>query len=437
MTHRVPEGARDLSVAALARVEGEGAMRIRLRDGELEEVAFSIYEPPRFFEGLLAGRRMDEPVDITARICGICPIAYQISAARAIEAACGVTIDEGPIRELRRLIYCGEWIESHALHVYLLHAPDFLGYDSAIALAKDHQEVVEQGLALRKAGTELVRVIGGRASHPVNLRLGGFYRAPSPAELAGVRPLLEAAREQALATVRLVATFDFPELEIDHAFVSLKEEGRYPIDAGRLVASTGLDAPVAAFDEHIVEEHVERSTALHARLSGHDGTFMVGPLARYALAREDLSAVARSAADEVGLPAVVTNPYQSIVVRAVETLEAVEEALAIIDAYDEPDRPAVDVPARAGTGYGASEAPRGILTHRYTIDDDGIIVDARIVPPTAQNQLAVEGDLTSFIDDHRHLDDETLRWQLEQAIRNYDPCISCATHFLDLTVERE
>lgn len=436
MTHRLPERARNLSVEALARVEGEGAMRVRLRDGEVEEVAFSIYEPPRFFEGFLVGRRMDEPVDITARICGICPIAYQISATRAIEAACGLTIDEGPVRELRRLIYCGEWIESHALHIYLLHTPDFLGYDSAIELAGDHRRVVEGGLALRKAGTELVGVIGGRASHPVNLKLGGFYRAPARSELDGVRRLLEEAVEIAVDTVRLVASFEFPELELDHAFVSLYEDGRYPIDAGRLVSSTGLDVPVAAFAEHIVEEHVERSTALHARLSGHDGTFMVGPLARYALAGHLLGPTAQALIDDLALPRVITNPYQSIIVRALETLEACEEALRIIDAYTPPDPPARTVRPQAGVGFGASEAPRGLLTHRYELDANGIITGATITPPTAQNQLAVESDLTAFIAAHSHLDDEPLRWQLEQAIRNYDPCISCSTHFLTLEVDR-
>ena len=429
MTHR------DLSVSALARVEGEGALRLVVAGERIEQVELNIYEPPRFFEALLRGRRMDEPVDITARICGICPVAYQMSACAAIEDACGVTV--GPaIRDLRRLLYRGEWIESHALHVYLLHVPDFLGYDSALTLAREHRDVVERGLRLRKAGNALITAIGGRDSHPVNVRLGGFYRAPTRPELEALRPLLEQGLDDALTTVRLAATFDFPQLELDHELVALHEPGAYPIDRGRLVSTGGLDVPVQAFSEHVVEEQVGHSTALHARLVGHEGSYMVGPLARYVLASEALSPLARDAASRAGLSPDERNPYRSILVRGVELVYAFEEALRLLDAYAEPDPPCVEVTPRAGTGHGATEAPRGVLYHRYTIDDAGIIERATIVPPTAQNQRALELDLARFAERHLHLDDEALRWRLEQAIRNYDPCISCATHFLDLTVER-
>ncbi len=435
MSHQVPRGERDLSVAALARVEGEGAMRLRVADGQVTGVELNIYEPPRFFEALLRGRRMHEPVDITARICGICPVAYQMSACAAVEDACGVEVS-APIRNLRRLIYCGEWIQSHALHIYLLHAPDFLGCESALVLARDHREVVERGLRLRKAGNELITAVGGRDSHPVNVRLGGFYRAPARARLEGLRALLDEALEDALATVRMTAAFDMPDLELAHTLVALSEPGEYPIDRGRLTSTAGLDAPVEAFSEHIVEEHVAHSTALHAQLEGAEQPYLVGPLARYALGREWLSPAAQAAAGEAGLPKVVRNPYQSIVVRAVEAVYAVEEALRLIDGYEEPDPPARTVMPRAGVGHGATEAPRGILYHRYELDDDGIITRATIVPPTSQNQRALEADLRDYASRHLHLDDDALRWRLEQAIRNYDPCISCATHFLDLTVER-
>ena len=436
MTHRVPEGHRDLSVDALARVEGEGAMRVRISDDRVTEVRLDIYEPPRFFEAFLEGREMGEPVDITARICGICPIAYQLSACNAIEDACGVTVD-GPLRDLRRLIYCGEWIESHALHIYLLHAPDFLHYESAIDMAADHQDVVEMGLRLRKAGNELITLLGGRESHPINLRLGGFYRVPTERELSRIRPLLERGVEESAATVRLVAGFDFPDLTLDHELLALREPGKYPIDQGRVASTGGLDFPVQAWPDHVAEEHVEHSTALHARLAGREGPYMVGPLARYALAAHELTPYAAEVAREVGLETGERNPYRSIVVRSVEMLYAYEEALRLIDGYTEPDRPAIPVPPRAGVGHGATEAPRGILYHRYEIDDDGRIVNATITPPTSQNQRAVEADLATFVEAHIDLDDAMLQWRCEQAIRNYDPCISCSTHFLDLTVERE
>jgi coenzyme F420-reducing hydrogenase alpha subunit len=409
-------------------------MYVRLRDSAVEQVQLRIYEPPRFFEGLLVGRRHTEPPDITARICGICPVAYQMSAVAAIEDALGMTVPE-PIRLLRRLIYCGEWIESHCLHLFMLHAPDFLGYESAVALARDHPEVVERGLGLKKAGNAIVSLVGGREVHPINVKLGGFYRAPEPRELARLAETLERAREDALEAVRWASSLDFPELRCDWELVALSQPGDYPLERGRLRSTEGLDIGPAEFDEHFVEEQVEHSTALHARLRAR-GSYLTGPLARYALNSELLSPVAREAASEAGLGAAVDNPFRSIVVRAVEVLYAFDEALRIIASYEVPDRPAVEAEPRAGVGHGWTEAPRGTLYHSYRLDDDGRILAATIVPPTSQNQRRIEEDLYAFVTGHAHLPDEELRMRCEQAIRNYDPCISCSTHFLRLEVDR-
>ncbi|MGO9321551.1 MAG: Ni/Fe hydrogenase subunit alpha [Solirubrobacteraceae bacterium] len=419
----------------LARVEGEGAMYVRLDGREVAEVKLRIYEPPRFFEALLRGRAFTEAPDITARICGICPVAYQMSAVRAMEDACGVAIDAGPLRDLRRLLYCGEWIESHSLHVYMLHAPDFLGYAGAVEMARDHREIVEQGLQMKKAGNAVMALVGGREVHPINVRVGGFYRAPAHVELRTLVDPLERARETALATVSWAATLEFPEVECAPELLALSEPGAYPIDRGRILSDRGLDIAPAEFDAHIVEEHVEHSNALHARIRER-GTYLTGPLARYALSSAQLRPLARDAAREVGLGPVCRNPFQSIVVRAVELVQACDEALAIIDGYEQPDAPAVEVTPRRAVGHGATEAPRGLLYHRYEIDEDGTILDARIVPPTSQNQLAIEEDLRAVVERSLDLSDERLSLRCEQTIRNHDPCISCATHFLKLTVDR-
>jgi sulfhydrogenase subunit alpha len=433
---------RDISVEALARVEGEGAMRVRIRDDHVEHVALEIYEPPRFFEALLVGRSFLEPPDVTARICGICPVAYQLSAINAIEDACGVQ-PPPMIRLLRRLLYCGEWIESHVLHVFLLHAPDFLGYQSAIEMAADHRELVETGLRLRKLGNTLLEVVGGRAIHPINVRVGGFYRAPTVTELRALRPELEWARDAAIGTVRAVAGFDYPHLEQHHVYVALRPDvgwgpavaPGYPLEAGRVVASDGLDIAVREWPRWFREEHVPHSTALHGRMVT-GATYAVGPQARFALNADRLNEPAAGVAAEVGLVAPERNPFRSILVRAVETVEAIDEALRLIDAYEEPDAPAIEVEPVAAVGHGATEAPRGILYHRYEIDEDGLVRAATIVPPTAQNQPAMEADLAGFVQRHLDLTDDDLQWRSEQAIRNYDPCISCSTHFLDLRVDR-
>jgi sulfhydrogenase subunit alpha len=429
-------GRRTMTVRTdyLARVEGEGALYVQVRGGEVVDAQLNIFEPPRFFEAFLRGRSFDEAPDITARICGICPVAYQMSACRAIEDVFGLDVD-GPIRNLRRLIYCGEWIESHALHVFMLHAPDFLGYESSIEMAKDHPEIVPQGLQIKKAGNELIALIGGREIHPINVRAGGFFRAPTRRELEPMREKLLRARELAREAVAWTGQLDFPDFERDVELVSLSEPGEYPIERGRLASNRGLDIAPSEFTEHVVEEHVEHSNALHARLRER-GAYLAGPMARFELNSERLSPIAREAAREAGLET-SRNPFRSIVVRAVEILYALDEAIRLIDSYAEPDRPAVEVTPRAGVGHGWTEAPRGVLYHRYELDDEGKILDAKIVPPTSQNQKSIEEDLFGLVSQMIDSPEDELQLRCEQAIRNYDPCISCATHFLRIDVRRD
>jgi coenzyme F420-reducing hydrogenase alpha subunit len=432
MTHG-SRGDRTISVEGLARVEGEGSLRVEVRDGVVGEVALEIFEPPRYFEAMLVGRNFTEAPDITSRICGICPVAYQMSACNAMEDACGVVVDE-PVAALRRLLYCGEWIQSHALHVYLLHAPDFLGCEDAVELAERAPGIVERGLDLKRTGNLVMETVGGRAVHPVNVRVGGFYRAPSPDAVAALAEPLFRARDQALASVEWVAGFEFPDVEADYRFVALREPGRYAIESGRAVSSDGLDLSPAELAELVVEEHVERSTALHARLGGRD-QYLTGPLARYSLNSAMLPPLAAEAAAGAGLGPVCKNPFRSIVVRAVELVFACDEALSLVETYVPPSPPAATVVPRAASGAGATEAPRGLLFHTYDIDAAGTIRKARIVPPTSQNQLTIESDLRQVAQDALDLGDDDLQWRCEQAVRNHDPCISCAAHFLDVTVE--
>jgi sulfhydrogenase subunit alpha len=425
---------RTIKVDYLARVEGESGLHIKIQDGRVADVKLKIFEPPRFFEAFLRGRDFREAPDITARICGICPVAYQMSAVHAMEYALGVKVG-GQLRALRRLLYCGEWIESHALHVYMLHAPDFLGYAGAIEMAKDHSEAVQRGLQLKKAGNEIVNLLGGREIHPINVRVGGFYKTPSKRDLAPLAERLRWARDAALETVRWVSAFPFPDFQPQYLFVALRHPEEYPFNEGRIVSSQGLDIGVESYEQHFTEEHVERSTALHSVLKG-SGPYFVGPLARYSLNFDRLPAFIQLMAREAGLGPTCRNPFQSIVVRSVEILYACEEALRIIGQYEEPEKPVVEIEVRAGEGCACTEAPRGALYHRYRIDGEGLILDAKIVPPTSQNQKSIEQDLWQYVPQYIDLPNEKLQWQCEQAIRNYDPCISCSTHFLRLTVDR-
>jgi sulfhydrogenase subunit alpha len=427
--------SRTINVDYLARVEGEGAIHVKVKGNKVTDVKLRIFEPPRFFEAFLRGRNFTEAPDITARICGICPIAYQMSAAHAMEDALGIRVD-GQLRALRRLIYCGEWIESHALHIYLLHAPDFLGYEDAIEMAKDYPKEVKRALELKKIGNELVTLLGGREIHPINVRVGGFYKVPTKHQLGPLIERLKWARDAAVETTRLVGTFRFPKFEQDYEFIALRHPNEYPFNEGHIVSSKGLDIPVRDYENHFFEEHMPYSNTLHS-VHRERGPYFVGPLARYNLNFDHLSPLAQDAARSAGIGPECRNPFKSIIVRSVETVYACDEALRVIDEYEMPEKPAVEVKPSSSRGYGCTEAPRGILYHRYRIDDNGTILDAKIVPPTAQNQRIIESDLREFVLKNLKLSQEKLTWQCEQAVRNYDPCISCSTHSLRPIVERE
>jgi sulfhydrogenase subunit alpha len=425
---------RRIVVDYLARVEGEGNLKVEVRDGQAEIVEFGIFEPPRFYEAFLRGRRFSDAPDITARICGICPVAYQMSSAHAMESIFDAKV-EGQLRELRRLLYCGEWIESHVLHAFMLHLPDFLGYQSAIHMAADQREAVERALKLKKIGNDVMVLLGGREIHPINVRVGGFYRVPTKKELETLVPGLEWALDAAKWAVEFSGGLPFPDIEQDFEYVSISHPDEYPFNEGRIVSTKGIDADVSEFNGIFEEIHVERSNALQSKVRDR-GSYHVGPLARYNLNFEKLTPTCREAAEGAGLGESCMNPFRSIVVRLVETLYAVEEALRIIDGYEEPAQPAVALEVKAGEGHGATEAPRGMLYHRYKVDGEGWITDAQIAPPTAQNQLSIEEDLKVVLESNLDLSDEELQWRLEQSIRNYDPCISCATHFLRLEIDR-
>jgi coenzyme F420-reducing hydrogenase alpha subunit len=427
--------SRTIKVDTLARVEGDGALYVRIKNGTVADVKFKIWEPPRLFEAFLRGRNYSEAPDITARICGICPIAYQMSSIHAMETAFGVKVDP-QVRALRRLIYCGEWIESHPLHVFLLHAPDFLGYEDAIQMAADHPDIAVRGLQLKKLGNELMAFLGGREIHPINLCVGGFYKVPAKKDLLPFVEKLKWARDASLETVRWTATLAFPDFEQDYEFVALRHPDEYAITEGRLVSNKGLDIAISEFEEHSVEEHVPYANALHSRLKER-GAYFVGPLARYNLNFDKLPPIAQQVARDVGLGPVCLNPFKSIIVRMVETVFACDEAIRIIEQYEMPEKPRAEIKPRAATGHGCTEAPRGILYHRYRLDDQGVILDAKIVPPTSQNQKSIESDLWRYVRNYIDLPTDKLQWQCEQVIRNYDPCISCATHFLKLHIERE
>ncbi len=419
--------SRRIHVDALSRIEGEGGLQLQFdAKGRVTKARFNIYEAPRFFEGFLLGRSYFEAPDLTARICGICPVAYQMSCVQAMEQALGLSLDE-PLQTLRRLLYCGEWMESHALHVFMLHAPDFLGYKDGFDMAGDHPEMVRLGLKLKKLGNRLLASVGGREIHPVNVRVGGFYRTPLQSEMQALREDFLRAVEDVQTAVRWIAGFPFPEYSREYVFVSLSHPDEYPILRGQVLSSGGESIAVPDFEHWVKEHQVAHSTALQSELRGEEN-YLLGPMARFNLCHSRLTPLCRKAAREAGIDQGTSNPFKSILIRAVEILYACEEALRIIEGYERPEQPSVAFEPREGTGYGCTEAPRGLLYHGYSLDGNGTITWANIIPPTSQNQLAIEQDLREVAEANAGLEPGKLRILIEQTLRNYDPCISCSTH---------
>lgn len=429
MTQRV------IKVGALTRVEGEGGLYVQMQDGKIQDLELRIYEPPRFFEAFLRGRELHEVPDITARICGICPVAYQMSTVHALEQALCVTVSP-EIRRLRRLLYCGEWIESHTLHVYLLNAPDFLGFESGLEMAERFPQEVNRGLRMRKIGNQLLELLGGRAIHPVNVCVGGFYRLPPRDALCRLIPDFEWGLQAAVDTTRWVAGFSFPELNGNHEMVSLVNANEYPMNEGVIGGSGGWSIPVAEFEREFAEYQVPHSTALHSVRASNGGSYLVGPLARVALNWNVLSPTAGRLREELGFSPQCRNPFMSIVARGLELVHAFEEALSILREY-RPFAPArISYVHREGQGCAATEAPRGLLYHRFQVDDTGKVCAAKIVPPTSQNQRQIEADLRLWLPSVMSEGDEVIARKCENLVRCYDPCISCSTHFLRTVIKR-
>ena len=423
-----------IEVPVLARVEGEASLQLRARAGRIEELKLRIFEPPRLFEKFLEGRDYYEVPDMVARICGICPVAYQMSAVHALESLFGV--DPGPwVRAQRRVLYCGEWLQSHSLHIHMLALPDFLRAGSVIGLAEKFPEEVRRGLRLQQLGNDLIRLYGGRSVHPVGVRVGGFHLAPPAADVSALLARLRAGVPDAEALLAWTTTLALPADEQEFTSVALRHPAEYPMNEGRIVSDRGLDIDRAGFEGRFAERHEAGSTALFCHLDGEP--YLVGPLARVNLNVDRLPSTVRSVLDRAGLHFPSRNMYHSIVARAAEIVVALHEAIRLLSGYRRPEAACVPVEARAGTAYGCTEAPRGLLWHRYDTTADGRVMSARIVPPTSQNQARMEEDLRQSLEVYglAHSDAE-LRWRGETVIRNYDPCISCATHFLDLRVER-
>lgn len=431
---------RTVTVDYVTRVEGKAALSLTCSGDTITDVQLRIFEPPRLFESLLQGRGWTEAPDMTSRICGICPVAYQISAAQAMEQIGGITIPP-QAQSVRRLLMCGEWIVSHTIHIFLLHAPDFLGYANAIDMAKHYPEQMKQGLALKEVGNQILKTLGGRSVHPINIKVGGVFRLPSSEDLSYLKEQLKSAIELAHETLRWVSSFSFPEFTEEYIFISLSTPKSYPLTEGRLITNREWSLDERSFGSVILEEQLPYSTALASTIGSSRERYLTGPLARFALNGKLLPENIQAAIEQYSIPLPCRNPFRSIQIRALEVWFACSEALMIVESLATGIKDTVcennaELQIRAGVGIGITEAPRGVLFQRYEVDDSGLIASCSIIPPTAQNQKQIEESILRFLNRNKCRNDEEYQTYAEQIIRSFDPCISCATHFLSLEVTR-
>jgi len=422
---------RLFKVDYLSRVEGEAGITAEIQNGEVT-VRAGVFEAPRFFESFLRGRHYSEVADFTARICGICPVAYQMSAIHAIERIFGISVEE-PIRELRRLLYCGEWIESHALHIYLLQGPDFYGAESAWS-KKEYLPIAKRGLSLKKLGNRILALIGGRSIHPVSVNVGGFTKLPERKALLSVLPDLEDACAESLREVERAARLPFQNHATDMECVSLYDAREYPMNQGNVISNRGMNTPMAGFLATVRERQVKHSTALHAKIrkDGRESAYLVGPISRVNLNAEKLPAEITTTMKKCGISLPMMNTRMSILARSIELSYALHEAMRIIRAYEAPSEPCLHFEPREGEAAWITEAPRGMLIHRYALDHEGYVKDCTLIPPTSQNLAQIEIDLHDFIQDHIGKPVEFLKKESERIVRSYDPCISCSVHIVVL-----
>ncbi len=431
----MPTDTIKINVPILTRVEGEGALDLTIENQKITDLKLRIYEPPRYFEKFLEGRKYYDVPDTVARICGICPVAYQMSASHAIESIFDVEITPW-IRAMRRLFYCGEWLQSHSLHIHLLAAPDFLGFNNAIEMSAKYGDEVRRGLKLQALGNDLIALFGARSVHPVGVKIGGFSKAPSQKDVNALLQRVTEAKQDAVDLIHWLDTLDLPEDNQDFISVALHHDAEYPFNEGRIISDHGLDIPIDKFEKHFKEMHVDHSTALHCLLDGKP--YLVGPLARLNLNADQLPDDVKAVTHKLKTQFPSKNMFHSIIARAIEIYFTLIEAKQLLVDYEYSDEPCMSFTPKKGTGYGCTEAPRGFLWHRYDMDKHGCVEKAVIVPPTSQNQPRIEQDLKdSLINFGLDNEKQAIQLHAEKVIRNYDPCISCATHFLNLNLVRD
>jgi sulfhydrogenase subunit alpha len=412
----------------ITKVEGHARLDLEVVDGALKKCELGSIEGSRYFEGLLKGRGYDEAQEISTRICGICSSAHNVAAIMAIENA----LDIKPSRQtitLRQLQTIGERIRSHATHLYFLALPDYLGYESALAMPPHYKELISRALRLIKLGNDMVVLTTGRVIHPVAPTIGGFLHVPPKKDLEDIRDRLDKADEDIMETNNMIASLEFPDFERDKQYLSIFKEDEFGTSQGTIKIGDHI------FDQHefhtfVQEYHEPFSTANFVVKEGK--SYAVGALARINNSKHLLSPKTQEYMQGLAIQFPSRNPHHSIVAQALELIHYREVCLDLLDNFAVVQEEIAPVQLREGHGIAATEAPRGTLWHEYTVDKHGVITYANIVTPTAQFLRALNEDIAAYV--RQLLDADTSQQEIiaaiEKLIRSYDPCFSCSSHFL-------
>jgi len=421
--------AKEVVVEHVARVEGHGSIKVVIEEGKVKEVKFEIFEGPRFIERVLVGRMYYEVPDVVARICSICPDPHQIAAVEAIEKAFGTSVG-WQTRMLRELQLLADIIASHALHLYLLALPDYLGYPDALSMADKYGREVKAGLELKRAGNAIKEALTGRSVHGCTVKPGGYTRVPTSSELEKFCDMLKRSMEGAILAVRLFSSLKYPDFARDeNAFMAVDPGEAYGFMGNYILVSDGERYPVEEYKKLTNEVTVPHSSAKHSSYNGKP--FMVGALARLLLNGKKLKGQAAEMLKDLEPKLDALNPLTNNLAQAIETVYAVERAIEVIDELlDKGIKQDVDVEVKPkrGVGVSAVEAPRGVLYHCYELDDEGRVVKADIITPTAQNAANMEKYIKISAERLLSTGEERLKGSLELLVRAYDPCISCSVH---------
>lgn len=428
----------NINVKTISRVEGHGDLVLDVKNKKIEKLMFKIPESPRFFEAMLVGRKYDEPSHITSRICGICSVAHTCASLKATEKALDIKLSEQTIK-LRKLMFHHECVQSNALHVYYLAAPDLFGVGSVFPLVKTHPEVVNIALRIKKMANDMVRIVGGRAIHPIRTVVGGFTKIPTMEEMLTMKKMLKACYPDLEASKEVFKTVKLPDFERETEYISISNAAEYALYDGSIKSTDGWEIDDQEYLDRINEKVVKHSTGKHC-WSSRDA-YLVGALARFNNNYDKLSDNAKNYAEELGLKVPCYNPFMNNIAQFVEIVHSVDDSIRLIDEMMEDgldeDKAMADISIKAGRGVGVIEAPRGLLIHDYTYNNKGRVEKANLIIPTNQNYANVEKDMEAMVPTIIDKSEDEIRLACEMLIRAYDPCISCSTHFINITFKNK